>query len=70
MNLNDQIAPHAEAIKRDATAGNTAAKNIIALHRMWVACPSDPGAPALCEAAFKDWLKRAREYEERAEKQL
>lgn len=56
--LNDLLRPHVGKIMADAANGNETAKNIIALHRMYVTCSSDPGAPALCRAAFDEWLGR------------
>ncbi len=55
--LSDRIKPHVADIIASATAGDENAKQVITLHRMHVACPQDPGAPALCGAYFDAWLK-------------
>lgn len=55
--LADRLRPHVPAIVADAKAGDGRATQIITLYEMHRACPSDPGAPALCEATFEDWLK-------------
>lgn len=55
--LADKLRPYVPAIVDDAQNGNTNAQQIIALYRMHCDCPSDPGAPALCEAFFEDWKK-------------
>ena len=56
-NLTERLRPHVGDIISAAQAGDAGAKQIITLHRMWMASPRDPGAPALCEAAFDDWMK-------------
>jgi hypothetical protein len=58
--LTEKLRPHVLQILADAERGNRKAQQIIDLHRMHCACPGDPGAPALCEAAFDDW-RRANE---------
>jgi hypothetical protein len=58
--LTERLRPHVEALKADDAAGCAKARAVISLHRMWVSCPSDHAAPALCEAAFEDWLKTQR----------
>ena len=63
MTLADKLKPHVDAIKASAKSGNPRAQEIIQLYRMHCDCPSDPGAPALCEAAFEGWLKEARDDE-------
>jgi hypothetical protein len=55
--LADKLRPQVLAIKDAAAAGDKGAQNIIKLYQMHVRCPSDPGAPALCEAAFDEWVK-------------
>lgn len=55
--LADKIRPFVNAISQSATAGDGNAKQVIALYKMHCSCPSDPGAPALCEAFFEDWKK-------------
>jgi hypothetical protein len=55
--LTELLRGHRMALIKAATNGDIAAKEIIALYQMHVACLSDPGAPALCEATFKDWLR-------------
>ena len=57
MTLADKLKPHVPAIQRDAANGNARAMEIINLYKMHCACPADPGAPALCEAAFDEWRK-------------
>lgn len=57
MTLADKLRPHVKDIKQAALAGDGAAQNIITLYQMHVACPADPGAPALCEAAFDEWMR-------------
>lgn len=54
--LTEKVRPHVEALKLSAAAGNKKARQVIYLYHMHVACPSDPGAPALCSAALDDWL--------------
>ena len=54
--LTERMKPYVEQIIASANDGDENAKQVISLHRMHVACPSDPGAPALCEAAFDAWL--------------
>lgn len=58
--LQKRLEPHVTPILVDAanpTRKNHAkAKQIIDLYRLHLACPSDPGAPGLCEAAFEEWL--------------
>lgn len=56
--ITSRIKPYVNAIKSAANDGDTKALQIISLHRMHVACPSDPGAIGLCEAAFDDWLRQ------------
>lgn len=55
ITLADKLRPYVEQIKADASAGNVKAKQVIDLYQMHASCPSDPGAPALCEAVFEDW---------------
>ena len=57
MSLADKLRPHVPEIQSQARGGNEKAARIIDLYQMHVACPSDPGAPALCEAAFDEWMK-------------
>lgn len=60
--LADKLRPYVLAIQADAAKGNKAASETVSLYMMHCSCPSDPGAPALCEAAFGQWMKdRARE---------
>jgi hypothetical protein len=59
--LGDRLKPHVPAIEADAKAGNADAQQIISLYQMHVTCPHDPGAPALCAAAFDAWLRKRAE---------
>lgn len=59
MTLADKLKPYVAVIEAAAAAGDLGAKQIITLYQMHVRQPSDPGAPALCEAAFNDWRKTA-----------
>ena len=65
MTLSDKIKPFVQRIIDDANKGNAEAQQIITLHRMHVSCPSDPAAPALCEAAFDEWKKGVSDEAER-----
>lgn len=55
MSLADDLRPYVPAIKSAAERGDQGAAQIIKLYYMHCACPTDPGAPALCKAAFDDW---------------
>lgn len=55
--LTELIRPYVDELKAQAAAGNVKAKQVISLYEMHCDCPSDRGAPALCEAAFKDWKR-------------
>lgn len=55
--ITDKLRPHVDAIKKSASLGNEKAQAIINLYTLHCACPSDPGAPALCEVAFNDWMR-------------
>lgn len=57
MDITSRLRPYVSDIIASANGGNATAAQIISLHKMHVACPQDPGAPALCEAAFDDWLR-------------
>ena len=57
MTLADKLRPHVAAIQQAAKDGDKRAAEIINLYQLHVAQPQDPAAPALCEAAFNDWLK-------------
>ncbi len=57
MTLADKLRPHVKDIIAAADDGDKKAAEIISLYRMHQSCPRDPGAPALCEAAFMEWLK-------------
>ncbi len=59
MSLADTLRPHVQAIQSAAKNGDMKAQQIINLYGMHCRCPSDPGAPALCQAAFDDWMKTA-----------
>lgn len=55
--LTEELRPHVKEIEADAAAGDVLAKQIISLYGMYCRCPSDPGAPGLCRAAFDDWMR-------------
>lgn len=57
MVLADKLRPHVAAIQMAASGGDAKAQQIVSLYKMHCACPNDPGAPALCEATFDDWMK-------------
>lgn len=60
MTLADKLRPHVRDIAKAADSGDKRALQIIQLYRMHQSCPNDPGAPALCEATFDDWMKERR----------
>jgi hypothetical protein len=60
MSLAEKLKPHVKSIEFASKCGDTAATQIIKLYEMHRNCPSDPGAPALCEAAFDDWMRARR----------
>lgn len=62
MTLASRLKPHVATIEAAAAAGDQGAKQIIDLYQMHVRLPSDPGAPALCAAAFDDWLRKRSPY--------
>lgn len=55
MTLADKIRDYVPSIQKDAANGCESARQIINLYKMHCACPGDPAAPALCEAAFNEW---------------
>lgn len=55
--LTELLRPHVGAIQQAAMAGNHHAQEVMSLYKMHCSCPSDPGAPALCRAAFEAWQK-------------
>ena len=59
--ITEKLRPHVAAIQEDVKGGDLELRRhaaaIINLHCMHVDCPGDPGAPALCEAAFNEWKK-------------
>ena len=59
--LDDLLRPHAKALENDVRfhGGKRAkmAEEVISLHQLHRACPSDPGAVGLCRAAFEEWQK-------------
>lgn len=57
MTLTEKLKPHVMAITTAANGGDKGALRIISLYEMHRACPSDPGARALCDAAADDWLR-------------
>lgn len=54
--LADKLRPYVAALELSSADGDAKANSVISLYQMHVACPSDPGAPALCEAAFNEWI--------------
>jgi hypothetical protein len=56
--LASTLRPFVDQIKAAAAKGDRQATQIINLYQMHVRCPGDPGAPALCRAAFDEWNKR------------
>lgn len=56
MTLAEKLKPYVSQIIASAAKGNGKAQMVISLYNMHRACPSDPGAPALCEMMFRDWL--------------
>jgi len=62
--LAERLKPFVPEIQNSAAVGDTLAQQIINLYQMFCACPSDPGAPALCEATFEDWLKTRQDPQE------
>lgn len=58
--LTELLRPHVSALKSDAAAGDGKAKQVIDLYRLHCSAPQDPGAPALCRAAFDEWIRRRR----------
>lgn len=65
MTLADKLRPHVTAIQSAAAAGDHGAQQVVTLYQMHVRCPADPGAPALCEAAFDEWITRRNQTEEK-----
>lgn len=57
MALADKIKPYRDELISAHNAGDESATQVIKLYQMHCASPSDPGAPALCEAAFDEWLE-------------
>jgi hypothetical protein len=55
MTLADKLRPYVQELMAGAKGGDQVADRVITLYRMHCSCPSDPGAPALCEAAFDEW---------------
>jgi hypothetical protein len=55
--LTKLIKPHVEELEREAKQGGEDARQVIILYNMHVKCPRDPGAPALCRAAFEKWQR-------------
>jgi len=54
--LTERLRPHVSALLAARKNGDQKAKQVIDLYGMHVRCPGDPGAPALCEAVFDDWI--------------
>jgi hypothetical protein len=68
MFLADKLRPFVGRLVEDARRGNARAQRVIDLYRLYLACPRDPAAPNLCEAAFDEWLsghRRSRKMEAR-----
>lgn len=57
MTLADKLRPYVKQLQEDANEGGWLAQQTIEMYKMHCSCPRDPGAPALCEAFFNDWLK-------------
>jgi hypothetical protein len=55
--LTEKLRPHVAALEAAAAKGDTRAREVIVLYRMYIRCPRDPGAYGLCHAAFDDWLR-------------
>jgi hypothetical protein len=55
--IAQKLKPHVKAIEASASGGCQKAVEIIELYEMHRKSPSDPAAPALCEAVFDDWMK-------------
>jgi hypothetical protein len=53
--LTELLRPHVAEIQSAAKNGDMKAQQIINLYKLYQTCPQDPGAPALCRAAFDDW---------------
>jgi hypothetical protein len=56
VSLIEKLRPHVKAIEAARAAGDRNALQIIVLYEMHRICPTDPGASALCEATFDDWM--------------
>lgn len=56
--LTERLRPYVDELNAARDAGDQMAISVVSLYHLYVACPRDLGAPALCEAAFNDWLKR------------
>lgn len=54
--LTELLRPHVAALKIAASNNDVLAKNVITLYQMYIDCQRDPGAPALCRAAFDQWI--------------
>ena len=57
MTLTEKLRPWVERLLEAAGNGDAGATQVIELYRLYCDCPTDPGAPALCNAAFDDWLR-------------
>lgn len=57
--LTELLRPYVKFLKADATRGNSRAKMVINLYRMYCA-RQEAGSATLCKAAFDEW-KRGRE---------
>jgi hypothetical protein len=56
--LTAKMRPHVEAIKNAIVHGDQRALDIRNLYVLYVACPNDHAAAALCRAALDVWLKQ------------
>lgn len=54
--LTEKLRPHVARIVTAASDGDEKAQQVINLYQMHVRSPQDPGARALCEATFDDWV--------------
>lgn len=56
--LTALVKPHANDLMVAALKGDKLASQVISLYKLHESCTSDPAAPALCEAALKQWLRQ------------
>lgn len=60
--LTELLRPHVRELEESSREGNKTAIEVIKLYNLHVACPSDPGAIGLCQAAFKSWELREKNH--------